>query len=188
MSRVLAIVLGLALAGCLAPGDSELTRTWSLPVPAGTGPKVQVFLPAELRTPRLVAGDAEGRPVPRDLDRWEKPLSQAMARTISAGLLDAGLSRVIVELEELKVDAAGRFRAVYRATLTLSGPPGVPDLEWKVGGGSAGITSEGEEGVDRAVRAYAAAAQTLAADILVALRVAKGEIANPDAAVTVPGQ
>jgi len=188
MTRPALLALIACLAGCLVPGSSDTPRLWSMPeAPAGDAP-VRVFLPAELRTPRVVAGDADGLARARDLDRWEVPLASGLARQLAADLRGLGLRETIVRVEELRVDTAGNHRGRFRAQLRLARPAGTPDLELAVAGSVSGSTEHGEAGIDRAIRAYAAAATAMAGEIAAAVRESKGEVAKPVPAVTVPGK
>lgn len=188
MSRALLLALAAYLTGCLVPGSSETSHLWSLPETSQGDANVRVFLPAELRTPRVVAADAGGAALPRDLDRWETPLSSGLARHLAAGLRGLGLREAIVRVEALRVDTAGGFHGSFRAQLRLDRPPGTPDLELATAGSFTGETDVGERGLGRAVGAYAAAAAAMSAEIGAAIREAKGEVAKPVPAVTVPGK
>lgn len=177
-----------ALAGCLNPGASEPARLWSLPPASPGDATVRVFLPAELRTPRVVVGDKKGLPVHRDLDRWEAPLADGLARHMASVLRGAGLRQVVVEIGELRVDETGRYAGRFRASVLLERGDGVPDLEIAVEGATQGSSETGERGLPRAMEAYASAAAAMGGDIRAAVDEAKGEVAKPAPAVTVPGK
>lgn len=192
MSLRLAIVPALLLAGCLAPGVSETSRVWELPRPEHAGPPVKVFLPSELRTPRVVATDASGARVDRDLDRWAEPLHAGMARLISGHLLlGLPIRAATVEFRTLRVSAAGHYELEAAYRITTWSFEGGPDLEME---GAVTCTLDGgdkapRKGLEEAVWAYAYAAKTVADHIRSDyLRKANGEVAKPVPAVTVPGK
>ncbi len=186
----LAIVPALLLAGCLAPGVSETSRAWQLPRSEHAGPPVKVFLPSELRTPRVVAADTSGARVERDLDRWESPLPAALGDLISAALPDdAGIRSVVVEFRSLRVDARGglSLSADYRLTLRRGAEGSEFPLSGTLSHAVAEQAGEGER--ERILAAYADAARAVGthlADILA--NEANGEVAKPAPAVTVPGK
>lgn len=190
MSRATVIFLATLLAGCLAPGTSDASRAWNLPSAEQVGPKVRVFLPTELRTPRVVAGDAVGTPVARDLDRWSVPLHTGLEELISERLL-IGLSirDVVVEFRMLRVDAGGNCRVIadYRAnTWSFVGGPDV-EIKGIVIAEISGISGESER--ERIVQGYVDAARTVANRIREDYeQQGKGEVAKPPAPVSVPGK
>ncbi len=186
--RGLPFLLLAGLAGCLNPGASEPARLWSLPPTAEGDAVVRVFLPSELRTPRVIVADDEGRPVHRDLDRWETSLADGLARHMADSLRGSGLRQATVEVEELRVDETGRHAVRFRARASLAREDGAPDLELAVAGSTQGATEAGDEGLARAMRAYAAAARAMAGEIRAAIEEAKGGVAKPAPAVTVPGK
>lgn len=192
MTRVGLLVLASALAGCLSPGVSDTSRTWELPRSEHAGPPVKVFLPPELRTPRIVAADTSWNPVSRDFDRWGTPLGEAMARRISGHLLTGlPIRKATVEFRNLRVNAAGHYELEAAYRVTTRSFEGGPDLEMEgvVKRTLGGDSGKGREGVEEAVLAYAEAARTVADQIRSDyLRKANGEVAKPVPAVTVPGK
>lgn len=192
MRRLLATLPVLLLLGCLAPGTSDAPRVWNLPDPEHRGAPVRVFLPLELRTPRVVAGDIAGAPVARDFDRWGRPLAGSLGGLISGHLL-AGLPlrEAVVEFRTLRVDASGRFRAAGSYRLTTFSLPDGPDREIEGTFDLFLLARSGDSGPgsdrERIVDAYAGVAKAVADDMRGDVeREAQGEIANPAAPSTVP--
>ena len=193
MSRVLAIATGLILAGCLVPGTSESSRLWDLRAPANAGPKVRVFLPVELRTPRVMAADPSGAPVNRDLDRWATPLASALAGLISEELLiGLPVREAVVDFRRLHVEADGDVAIEVSYHMTVRSFEGGPDVTLE--GGMRGFIHAGTSGdveteKERIVGAYESAARRVAADMRKAFdRQSNGEVAKPTEGVTVPGK
>ena len=192
MNRLTTILLGFLLAGCLSPGISETSRLWSLPPAATSGPRVRVFLPVELRTPKVVAADGSGSPVHRDLDRWATPLAEALAGLISEELL-IGLTvrEAVVDFRKLRVDASGdvAIEATYRMTVrSFEGGPDVT-LDGSTGGFIHKGGSDDETEKARILGAYESAARMVAADMRKAFdRQDEDKVAKPAPAVTVPGK
>ena len=183
----------LLLLGCVAAGTSEGSRFWALPKPENLGPKVRVFLPVELRTPRVVTFDASGAPVNRDLDRWATPLASALAGLISEELLiGLPVREAVVEFRELRVQAGGDVAIAASYRMTVWSLEGGPDVTLE--GRTRGFIYQGNSGGDeteteRIVGAYASAARMLAADMRKAFdRQDEDGVAKPEAAVTVPGK
>jgi hypothetical protein len=187
--RPAALLACLALAGCLSVGGSDEPRLWELPRPEQPGPPVRVFLPLELRTPRVVAADASGAPVARDFDRWALPLHESMARLISEQLvIGLPVRRATVTFQTLRVNTKGdgELAATYRVTFWSF--VGGPDIERdgrvdaSLGGGEGGRLED-------AVAAYAWAARAVAKRIRSDYeQAAEAEVAKPTPAVTVPGK
>lgn len=192
MKASLSIVLICLLAGCLAPGTSDTSRLWSLPPAATAGPKVRVFLPAELRTPRVVAADASGAPVSRDLDRWATPLAEALAGLISEELLiGLPVREAVVDIRKLRVDANGDAAVEASYRMTVRSFEGGPDITLE-GIGTFRIhkgADSGETEKRRILGAYESAARLIAEGMRKDYdRQSNGEVAKPSAGVTVPGK
>ena len=189
MSRALLLLACLLLAGCLAPGRSEASRIWELPRPEGTGPSVKVFLPAELRTPRVVADDTQGPHVIRDFDRWGTPLHEALARLISGHLrIEPSVRSAVVEFRVLRVDTSASMEIAADYQVAIRTSSGEPDL---VRQGKIALNQKGDKdaGLETAVATYAAVAQAVTDAIRSELaEAANGEVAKPAAPVSVPAR
>ena len=192
MNPFLTIFLGCLLTGCLAPGTSETSRLWSLPPAASAGPKVRVFLPAELRTPKVVAGDASGAPVHRDLDRWATPLAEALAGLISEELLiGLPVREAVIDVRKLRVDARGDAAVEASYRMTVRSFEGGPDITlegirtFRIHKGA----DSGETEKQRILGAYESAARLIAEGMRKDYdRQSNGEVAKPSEGVTVPGK
>jgi hypothetical protein len=189
MTRAVMFLACLGLGGCLPVGDSDAPRLWELPRPEHEGPPVRVFLPVDLRTPRVVAADPSGAPVARDFDRWALPLHESMARIISEQLvIGLPVRRATVNFQTLRVNTKGdgELAATYRVILWSF--VGGPDIE-RDGRIVASLGGGEGEGLEDAVTAYAWAARTVAKRIRSDYeQAAEAEVAKPASAVTVPGK
>ncbi len=189
MTRALLLLACLGLGGCLPVGDSDAPRLWELPRPEHEGPPVRVFLPVDLRTPRVVAADPSGAPVARDFDRWGMPLHEAMARIVSEQLaIGLPVRRASVTFQTLRVNTKGdgELAATYRVVLWSF--TGGPDIE-REGRVNASLGGGEGDGLEDAVTAYAWAARTVAKRIRSDYeQAAEAEVAKPAPAVTVPAK
>jgi hypothetical protein len=190
MTRLGLLILATALAGCLSPGVSDASRVWELPKPGPAGPPVKVFLPSELRTPRVIATGDTGAWVARDLDRWASPLPSALGRLIAAELpADAGIRSALVEFRTLRVDARGGLSLVadYRLDLRRGADSSAFTLSGNLTHDVAEHAGEGER--RRILAAYAGAARAVGTHLAGSLRgETNGEVAKPAPGVTVPGK
>jgi hypothetical protein len=187
--RPVTLLACLALAGCLPVGDSDPPRLWELPRPEHEGPPVKVFLPVELRTPRVVAADPSGALVMRDFDRWGMPLHDAMARILSEQLvIGLPVRRASVNFQTLRVNTKGDCELAATYKVTFWSFAGGPDIA-REGRVNASLGGGEGEGLEDAVAAYAWAAKTVAKRIRSDYeQEAEAEVAKPAPTVTVPSK
>jgi len=195
MSRVALLLASLALAGCLAPGESDRSAIWEIPAAptAASQVRVKVILPSALRRPTLVTYDA-GRPVNHDLDRWGTPLDEALARLVAADLDESPFNDVVVDVQRLEVDADGKVTLLFTALMSLSQGANGERLALRAQSELIEIAAKTEARAQArhelaaALEGYSMIHGAISLRIRDCLAKEQGGVAKPPATVTVPGK
>lgn len=190
MSRLAALGIVLLLAGCLSPGESDMSTLWELCHGKRTGTvRVTVLLPPELRRPTVMTYD-DNRWVNHDLDRWAAPLSEALARKISQDLDGQPVQDVVVDIQRLEVGMRGELGLAFVAKMRLMPAPEATGTPFTVLGHplDLGQADDVARTVEDAVGTYTIAAAMIAQQIAEAVAKEQGGVAKPAASVTVPGK